>query len=107
MLNIFRAYSFTCIKVLEYRSTPINVRDHLYVYAGLQQGGTTTQLKQTGKTFEQLPKGAIVGSVEITDCIYDEKNACYAYKLANPKRLRKFLKPINQPSPRFWRPKFI
>jgi hypothetical protein len=57
------------------------------------------------KTADELPKGVIVGSVEIVDC-KPHPTEGYAYKLANPKRLRTHLKPLNQPSPIFWRPQF-
>jgi hypothetical protein len=53
----------------------------------------------------RLPKGVIVGTVEIIDC----KPACfgsYKYKLTNPKRLRKHLVPKNEPNPLWWRPQF-
>ena len=93
-------------KQYEYRSMPTNIRERVYLYASLQQGGTPKQLQQTGKTFEALAKGVIVGSVEIVDCKWDEKNGSYAYTLRNPKRIRKALKATNQPNPRFWIPKF-
>jgi hypothetical protein len=31
---------------------------------------------------------------------------CLAYSLANPERLDDFLKPTNQPEPKFWIPQF-
>jgi hypothetical protein len=92
-------------KKFEYRSTPTNIRERVYIYASLSPGDLK-QLFKTGKNFESLPKGRIVGSVEITDCKYDSRNDCYAYKLANPKRIRKVLKHKNQPSPKFWIPRF-
>ncbi|MEO7989915.1 MAG: ASCH domain-containing protein [Chryseolinea sp.] len=72
-------------KKFENRSTLTNIRERVYLYASMQQGGSEAQLKQTGKTFEKLPKGIIVGSVEIIDCRETEDG--YAYKLANPKRI--------------------
>lgn len=93
------------LKKFEYRSTPTNIRERVYIYASLSPGDLK-QLQKTGKSFQSLPKGRIVGSVEIVDCKYDSSNDCYAYKLANPKRIRRILKHRNQPSPKFWIPKF-
>jgi ASCH domain len=93
-------------KKLEYRSMPTNLRERVYIYASLQQGGSDKEFRLTGKSFEELPRGAIVGSVEIIDCQYDEKEASFVYKLANPKRIKKYPIHKNKPLPRFWQPKF-
>lgn len=93
-------------KKFEYRSTPTKIRERVYLYASLSPGDLS-QLKRTGKSFEALPKGRIVGSAVIVDCTYDPKKRWYAYKLANPRRIRKILKHKNQPSPKFWIPKFL
>ena len=53
-----------------------------------------------------LPVGLIVGSVEITGCERDDEGDCYAYSLERPERLQAFLKPVNQPQPKFWIPRF-
>lgn len=93
-------------KKFEYRSMATNIRERVYLYASNQQGGSEAQLKQTGKSFEELPKGMIVGSVEIVDCKWNESRDCYAYKLSSPIRLKRNRKPVNHPSPVFWRPTF-
>lgn len=60
--------------------------------------------KSIGKDFESLPKGVIVGSVEITDCKSLGRRKGYAHKLARPRRLRTPLRAKNQPQPLFWIP---
>ena len=80
-------------KTIEYRTRKTNIRERVYLYASL-----------TKETDEDLPTGLIVGSVEIVDCTGYEGN--YEWHLASPKRLKKYLKPTNQPQPCFWRPQF-
>lgn len=89
---------------IEYRSTVTTIRERAYLYARMHQGGSEAQLKHTGKTFEKLSKGIMVGSVEIVDCRETEDG--FAFKLSHPKRIKKLLKHKNRPSPKFWIPKF-
>lgn len=92
-------------KRYEYRSVPTNIRERVYLYASLKHRTEKEFWRGMGVTPQQLPKGVIVGTVEVTDC----KRAAfggYKYKLANPKRLRKHLVATNQPNPLWWRPRF-
>jgi hypothetical protein len=91
-------------KKFEYRSIATRIRERVYLYASITPADNPSFWKKVKKAPGELPVGLIVGSVEIVDCIEDEYG--YAYKLKNPKRLRKFLKPKNQPSPVFWKPVF-
>lgn len=92
-------------KRFEYRNVPTNIRERVYLYASLTPRKDKEVWRGIEVPPEQLPKGWIVGSVEIVGCkrhpVYG-----YAYKLAAPKRLRTPLKPVNHPSPIFWRPEF-
>jgi hypothetical protein len=91
-------------KRYEYRSVPTTIRERVYLYASLKPRPEKELWRGLDKTADQLPKGKIVGSVEIVDCKPHTEG--YKYKLARPKRLRTHLVPLNQPNPIFWRPKF-
>lgn len=92
-------------KRYEYRSTVTNIRERVYIYASQKINDDPKSWKKVGKSPDELPKGLIVGSVEIVGC-EPQRNGDYRYKLASPKRLRKHLKAKNQPQPKFWFPKF-
>lgn len=92
-------------KKYEYRSTLTHIRERVYIYASLTPSDHKGSWKKVKKKPGELVTGVIVGSVEIVDCTRrGEKD--FAYKLKNPKRLRIHLKAKNQPSPKFWIPKF-
>lgn len=93
-------------KVKEYRSRPTNIRERVYLYASLTPDKRPGKWRLAGKRPGELPTGAIVGTVEIADCRWDERDECYAYRLRNPERLPKPLFAKNQPQPGFWRPQF-
>ena len=93
------------IKTKEFRTVPTNIRERVYIYASLKsrpKGDPSWRKLENPE--RALPCGKIVGTVEIVGCI-DQQDG-YAYKLANPKRLRTSLMPTNQPGPVFWRPQF-
>jgi hypothetical protein len=93
-------------KLWEYRSRPTNIRERVYLYAGLRPADSPAGWRRVGKGPRDLPSGVIAGSVEIVDCRWDVRNDCYAYRLRNPRRLKKYLSAKNPPSPCFWRQKF-
>ena len=87
-------------KKREFRSRPTRIRERVYVYAALRiadAAGTKLDL-------ETLPKGVIVGSVEIVNCI--DLGECFGYVLKNPRRYRFPVVAHDQPQPSFWRPRF-
>ncbi len=92
-------------KKFEYRTVPTNIRERVYLYASSKERSEDLLWKKVKGEGGSLPRGMIVGSVEIVDCRVHKKEG-FAYKLKDPKRLTKPLKPRNQPSPVFWRPKF-
>jgi hypothetical protein len=94
-------------KTAEYRSRPTNIRERVYLYASLTPAeGSARAWRSLGKQPGELPSGAIVGTVKIVDCRWDNRRECYAYVLRDPKRIAKPIYAKNQPQPAFWRPQF-
>ncbi len=91
------------LKVREYRSVRTHIRGRVYIYASLHPGAKS-QFEALGLGPTDLPRGFLVGSVEIIGCKWLAKRDCYAYVLANPRRLRKKLKPIKHPQPIWFYP---
>lgn len=90
----------------EYRTVATNIRERVWIYASLKDREDEVAARFWRKLKREpgdLPKGVIVGSVEIVDC-RPHPIEKYAYQLANPKRMRP-RKAIGQPCPIFWRPK--
>jgi hypothetical protein len=93
-------------KKAEYRSRQTHIREKVYVYASLTPADWPPAWRSLRKQPGELRTGAILGTVEIVDCRWNDREDCYAYVLRNPKRLRAPLFPKNQPQPGFWRPRF-
>ena len=91
-------------KRFEYRSRRTNIRERVYIYAGLRPG-LESQWKKLKMSPGDLPTGKIVGTVEIADCRQLHSGE-YAYRLLNPQRLTRARTPKNQPQPGFWIPRF-
>ncbi len=89
------------IKKEEYRSIPTNIRGRVYIYASNTLDDVTGKTKGTKN--KDLPRGVIIGSVEIVGC-YGSKSEGYAWTLANPERLLKPVKPVKQPQPVWFYP---
>ncbi len=90
-------------KNAEFRSRPTNIRGRVYVYASRTFDEYDREIcEEAGLDPDELPRGVIVGSVEIVDCVKDGK--WYAYILENPKRLKRPLKPTEHPQPKFFYP---
>ena len=88
------------IKKIEYRSIPTNIRGRVYVYAS--KTPALEVYKKMKKEPSDFPVGVLVGTVEIIDC--KEKPDEYHWKLANPKRLKKPIKPDKHPQPVWFKP---
>lgn len=80
-------------KKAEYRSLPTHVRGRVYIYASL------TPAVKAG---EALPRGVLVGTVEVVDCTGSRGD--YAWKLGEPRRLRRPRKPRRKPQPVWFNP---
>ena len=87
-------------KKREFRSRPTQMRERVYLYAALRlaDGARTTLDLAT------LPKGVIVGSVEIAGC--RDLGDCFGYVLKKPRRYRVPVNVRGQPQPAFWLPRF-
>ena len=93
-------------KKVEYRSRKTNIRERVYLYASATPFEDAKAWRKVNARPGELASTVIVGTVEITDCVWSAANGCYAYRLAKPRRLNTPLKPKNQPQPVFWRPQF-
>jgi hypothetical protein len=93
-------------KKFEYRWRATNIRERVYIYASAKPFEDLALWRRMRARPGTFPTGVIVGTVEITDCQWDDTQECYAYSLAKPKRLPSHLTPANQPQPVFWRPRF-
>jgi len=83
----------------------MNIGGRVFICASLTPAESVTGNK-VGKQPGELLTGPIVGTVKITDCLWDAERKCYAYMLKELKRLAEPLFPKNQPEPVFWRPMF-
>lgn len=90
-------------KTEEYRAQLTHKRERVYLYAGKK----VAQVDEfTEEEAAALPRSAIVGSVEIVGCHWDEEKDCFAWELANPIRFPEPLVVHGVPQPGFWFPKF-
>jgi len=90
-------------KTWEYRRQNTKIRECVYLYAS-RTPGPKTEWRKLRMEPADLPTGRIIGAVEITAT--RRLRDGFAYKLENPRRLKRQLKPINQPQPWFWKPRF-
>jgi len=91
------------VKKEEYRSRPTKITGRVYLYASLRPG-SDKDFRSVDAVSGDLPTGVIVGSVEIVGCRYTSRLECFAYKLANPKRLRRPIPPKHHPQPVWFHP---
>lgn len=91
-------------KTTEYRSGPTNIRGRILIYASLGRYGDDAEsemLQEFGITdveADDLPRGVIIGSVELHDSDEGE------WYLRNPQRAEKFVEPVNRPNPVWFYP---
>lgn len=93
-------------KKFEYRSTACNIRERVYLYASLKDNSHPPSWRKIKSDPKTLPRGLIVGTVAIVGCTWDKRYKCFAWHLAKPSRLKKHLAVSNQPTPKFWFPRF-
>lgn len=86
-------------KKYEFRTTTTKLRERVYIYASQKPKDRPSEWRKVGKELGELPAGLIVGTVEIVDCKF-KPDGEYAYRLSAPKRLKKHLRPTNQPQRR-------
>ena len=88
-------------KTEEYRSGRTHIRGRVYLYAGKRLAPVDGYPEEEA---QHLPRGVIVGSIAIVDCL--EGKDCFAWELARPRRYRKPLVALGVPQPGFWHPAF-
>jgi hypothetical protein len=88
-------------KTQEFRYMRTHIRGRVYLYAGKKVALVDDFSDEDA---QQLPRGVIVGSIAIVDCI--EEKDCFALELARPRRYRTLLVAHGVPQPGFWQPTF-
>lgn len=97
------------IKTIEFRSQPTGIRERIYIYASLGRGDEqeeTDLLRKHGvmdAKSADLPRGVLVGTVELFDCIQDD-DGWFMWHLRKPERLPKPLKPVHRANPVWFHP---
>src|SRR6202035_1706797 len=88
-------------KTQEFRSMRTHIRGRVYLYAGQKLAPVDGFPEEDA---QRLPRGGIVGSIAIVDCL--EEKDCFAWELARPRRYRNPLVAFGVPQPGFWHPTF-
>ena len=88
-------------KCFEYRSRPTTIRERVYIYAS-RKPGPALDFKRMRIDPGDLPTGALVGTVEITDCSGEPGG--YKWHLARPRRLKRPMRPTKHPQPAWFNP---
>jgi len=84
-------------KKVEFRSVKTHKRGKVYVYASMSKS-CSDECKGRDEVFDKMPRGVLVGTVDVVDCVkYGHRD--YGYKLKNPKKLKKPIKPKKKPQP--------
>ena len=95
-------------KIIEYRSRPTKVRGRIYLYASLGRYGDEheadmlSQYEIRNLTAGELPRGVLVGTVELYDCT--EGDGEYHWHLRKPERAKRLVKPTIHPQPVWFKP---
>ena len=92
------------VKTTEYRKSPTRVRGRIYIYAALGRYSAAEEAKMMseygieGVSCDDLPRGVIVGTVELYDCDGGE------WKVRSPERAERLRKPKKHPQPVWFNP---
>jgi hypothetical protein len=94
-------------KVVEYRSRQTFVRGRILIYAALGRYDAETECSllleyAIDEMAASLPRGFVVGSVELYDCLAAGDG--YEWCLRGPVRFREPLSPARHPQPVWFRP---
>ena len=96
------------IKKIEFRSRPTKIRRRVQIYASLKRWSKEEdaqdmkQYKIKDVACDDLPRGVLVGTVEVYDCTFDGVE--FNWHLRKPDRATKLLKPKKQPQPIWFKP---
>jgi hypothetical protein len=97
----FAEQTLTGEKVIEYRSRRTHIRGRVYIYAS-KAPGDADSYEEVGYTVDELPRGVLVGTVEVVNCTGQKDD--FEWHLANPRRLRSPLPVASMPQPGFFWP---
>lgn len=92
------------IKTTEYRSSATKIRGRILIYASQtrysegEEADMLDELDMVGISADELPRGVIVGSVELHDSSEGE------WYLRDPQRAETFVEPANHPNPVWFYP---
>lgn len=89
------------IKTTEYRSRATKMRGRIHIYAALGRSNPQDEADceaDHGIDVDSLPRGVIVGTVELYGCDGDE------WQLRKPQRAKRLRKPDNHPMPVWFTP---
>ena len=93
----------------EHRTTRTKVRERVYIYACKAIGASLKEMDEINQAFgtdlnlKILPRGVLVGTVEIIECKelgYER----YEWVMSGPMRIEPYLKPSGFPQPSFFNP---
>ena len=91
-------------KTIEYRSGPTRIRGRILIYASLGRYNLDDEVEMmndygiTHIACDDLPRGVLIGTVELYDCDEGE------WHLRKPVRLQKTVKPQKHPQPVWFNP---
>ena len=91
-------------KEIEYRSGPTKIRGRIHIYASLGRYSAEDEAEMLDDygiedvSCDDLPRGVLVGTVELFDCDDDE------WHLRKPERAKNLLKPTKHPQPVWFYP---
>ena len=92
------------VKKIEYRTRPTKVRGKIYIYSSLGRYSAAEEAEMMAEygiddvACDDLPRGVILGTVELYDCDGGEWYVC------NPERAKRLRKPKNHPQPVWFNP---
>jgi len=96
------------VKKIEYRSRLTKIRERIYIYAALGRFTPETEAEMMAGykikdvACDDLPRGVLIGTVELFDCAGDEGE--YEWYVRKPERAKKLLKPTRRPQPAWFNP---
>ena len=96
------------VKPIEYRSRATKIRGTIQIYASLGRYAPDEEaemMEQYGiddVSCDDLPRGVIIGTVELYDCTGVEDD--YKWHVRNPERAKTLRKPKNHPQPVWFNP---
>ena len=88
-------------KKVEYRSRSTNIHEKVYIYVAMTHGDPEDFRKMNLRPGD-LPRGLLVGTVEIADSTGGNGN--YEWHLKKPERISEPIKPKNHPQPVWFYP---